>query len=93
MPLQDRVIVKRFEENQKTPGGIIIPDVAKEKPQKGEIIAAGAGKKSKDGTIQALEVKTGDKVLFTKYAGTEIKIGDDELLIIREDDILGVITD
>jgi len=90
-PLQDRVIVKRLEEEQKTAGGIIIPDTAKEKPQKGEVIAAGPGKKAEDGTVRALDVKAGDKVLFSKYAGTEIKVEGEELLIMREDDIMGVI--
>ena len=90
-PLQDRVIVKRLEEETKTAGGIIIPDTAKEKPQKGEIISAGPGKKSEDGKVQPLDVKAGDKVLFSKYAGTEIKVEGDELLIMREDDIMGVI--
>ena len=84
-PLQDRVMVKRLEEETKTSGGIIIPDTAKEKPQKGEIIAAGPGK------VQPLDIKAGDKVLFSKYAGTEIKVEGDELLIMREDDIMGVI--
>lgn len=90
-PLQDRVIVKRLEEEQKTAGGIIIPDTAKEKPQKGEIIAAGPGKRNEDGKIQPLDIKAGDKVLFSKYAGTEIKVEGEELLIMREDDIMGVI--
>ena len=90
-PLQDRVIVKRLEEEQKTSGGIIIPDTAKEKPQKGEIIAAGPGKRNEDGKVQPLDIKAGDKVLFSKYAGTEIKVEGDELLIMREDDIMGVI--
>jgi chaperonin GroES len=90
-PLQDRVIVKRVEEEQKTAGGIIIPDTAKEKPQKGEIVAAGPGKKTEDGKLQPLDVRAGDKVLFSKYAGTEIKVEGQELLIMREDDIMGVI--
>ncbi len=90
-PLQDRVIVKRLEEEQKTAGGIIIPDTAKEKPQKGEIIAAGPGKKTEDGKLRPLDVKKGDKVLFSKYAGTEIKVEGEELLMMREDDIMGVI--
>jgi chaperonin GroES len=90
-PLQDRVIVKRLEEETKTAGGIIIPDTAKEKPQKGEIVAAGPGKKNEDGKVQPLDIKAGDKVLFSKYAGTEIKVEGDELLIMREDDIMGVI--
>lgn len=90
-PLQDRVIVKRLEEEQKTAGGIIIPDTAKEKPQKGEIIAVGPGKKNEDGKVQPLDIKKGNKVLFSKYAGTEIKVEGEELLIMREDDIMGVI--
>ncbi|GAB4272869.1 co-chaperone GroES [Deferrisoma sp.] len=90
-PLQDRVIVKRLEEEEKTAGGIIIPDTAKEKPQRGEIIAVGPGKKNEDGKLQPLDVKPGDKVLFSKYAGTEIKVEGEELLIMREDDIMAVI--
>jgi len=90
-PLQDRVIVKRVEEEEKTKGGIIIPDSAKEKPVEGEIIAAGPGKVLENGTKAALEVKAGDRVLFGKYAGTEIKIEGVEHVIMREDDILGII--
>ncbi|MBI5440426.1 MAG: co-chaperone GroES [Deltaproteobacteria bacterium] len=90
-PLQDRLIVKRLDEEQKTAGGIIIPDTAKEKPQKGEIVAVGPGKRSDDGKLLPLDVKAGDKVLFAKYAGTEIKVEGEELLMMREDDILGVI--
>ncbi|MCD6352707.1 MAG: co-chaperone GroES [Proteobacteria bacterium] len=90
-PLQDRVIVKRVEEEEKTKGGIIIPDSAKEKPQEGEIIAVGPGKVADDGKKISLDVKAGDRVLFSKYAGTEIKIEDEEHLIMREDDILGII--
>ncbi len=90
-PLQDRVIVKRLEEEEKTASGIIIPDTAKEKPQRGEIIAVGPGKKNEDGKVQPLDVKAGDKVLFSKYAGTEIKVEGEELLIMREDDIMAVI--
>ena len=90
-PLQDRVIVKRLEEEQKTKGGIIIPDTAKEKSQRGEIIAVGKGKLLEDGSRGTLALKKGDKVLFGKYAGTEIKIDGVEHLIMREDDILGVI--
>jgi chaperonin GroES len=89
-PLQDRIIVKRLEEETKTAGGIFIPDTAKEKPQKGEIVAVGKGKKTDDGKVIPLDVKAGDKVLFGKYAGTEIKIEGEEYLIMREDDILGV---
>jgi len=90
-PLQDRVIVKRVKEEAKTKGGIIIPDTAKEKPIEGEVIAAGNGKVQDDGSIRALDVKKGDRVLFGKYAGTEVKIEGEEHLILREDDILGVI--
>ena len=90
-PLQDRVLVKRVEEEQKTKGGIIIPDSAKEKPIEGEVIAAGNGKVGEDGKLRALDVKKGDRILFGKYAGTEVKIENVEHLILREDDILGVI--
>ncbi|HEY6838310.1 MAG TPA: co-chaperone GroES [Geobacteraceae bacterium] len=90
-PMQDRIIVKRVEEETKTAGGIFIPDTAKEKPQKGEVIAVGKGKKTEDGKVIPLDVKAGDQVLFGKYAGTEIKIEGEEYLIMREDDILGVI--
>lgn len=90
-PLHDRVIVKRIEEGEQVRGGIIIPDTAKEKPQEGEVIAAGLGKYRKDGTRQALDVKTGDRVLFGKYSSSEIKVDGEELLIMREDEILGII--
>ena len=90
-PLQDRVLVKRVEEEQKTKGGIIIPDTAKEKPIEGEVIAVGNGKVLEDGKVRPLDIKKGDRVLFGKYAGTEIKLDGDEYLIMREDDILGVI--
>lgn len=90
-PLQDRVLVKRVEEETKTAGGIIIPDNNKEKPVKGEVIAVGPGSRSKDGILTAVDVKVGDKVLFGKYAGTEVKIDGNEMLIMREDDILGVL--
>ncbi|HEY6006870.1 MAG TPA: co-chaperone GroES [Geobacteraceae bacterium] len=90
-PLQDRIIVKRIEEESKTAGGIFIPDTAKEKPQQGEIVAVGKGKKTEDGKVIPLDLKVGDKVLFGKYAGTDIKIEGQDLLIMREDDILGVI--
>jgi chaperonin GroES len=90
-PLQDRVIVKRVEEEEKTKGGIIIPDTAKEKPMEGKVIAVGKGKMLEDGKIHPLDVKAGDRVLFGKYAGTEVKIDGEEHLIMREDDILGVI--
>ncbi len=90
-PLQDRVIVKRLEEEGKTKGGIIIPDTAKEKPQEGKVIAVGKGKMTEDGKVIPLDVKVGDKILFGKYSGTEVKIEGDEHLIMREEDILGVI--
>jgi chaperonin GroES len=90
-PLQDRVIVKRLEEEEKTKGGIIIPDTAKEKPQEGKVIAVGKGKVTEDGKVIPMDVKVGDKILFGKYSGTEIKIGGEEHLIMREEDILGVI--
>ena len=90
-PLQDRIIVKRMEGEEKTKGGIIIPDSAKEKPMEGKVIAVGPGKLNEKGTRVAPEVKAGDIVLFGKYAGTEIKINDEEHLILREDDILGII--
>jgi chaperonin GroES len=90
-PLQDRVIVKRVKEEEKTKGGIIIPDTAKEKPIEGEVIAVGNGKVQEDGKIRPLDIKAGDRVLFGKYAGTEVKIEGEEHLILREDDILGVI--
>jgi chaperonin GroES len=90
-PLQDRIIVKRIEEEEKTKGGIIIPDTAKEKPMEGEVIAAGTGKVLENGKKQPLEVKAGDRVLFGKYAGTEVKIDGIEHLIMKEDDILGII--
>ena len=90
-PLQDRVIVRRIEEEEKTKGGIIIPDTAKEKPMEGKVIVVGKGKVLEDGKIHPLDVKAGDRVLFGKYAGTEVKIDGEEHLIMREDDILGVI--
>ena len=90
-PLNDRVLVVRVEEEQKTAGGIIIPDTAKEKPQEGEIIAAGPGKMGDDGKRTPLNVKKGDKILFSKYAGTEIKIDGVEHIFMKEDDILGVL--
>jgi len=90
-PLQDRVIVQRLEEEEKTKGGIIIPDTAKEKPQQGKVVAVGKGKVNDDGKVTPLDVKEGDKILFGKYSGTEVKIDGEEYLIMREDDILGVI--
>jgi len=90
-PLHDRIIVKRLDEEGKTKGGIIIPDSAKEKPMEGKVIAVGNGKLTDDGKILKLDVKAGDRVLFSKYSGTEVKINDVEHLIMREDDILGII--
>ena len=90
-PLHDRVIVKRIDEGEQVRGGIIIPDSAKEKPQEGEVIAVGAGKYKEDGSRQALDVQPGDRVLFGKYSSSEIKIDGQELLIMREDEILGII--
>jgi chaperonin GroES len=90
-PLQDRVIVKRIEEEEKSKGGIIIPDTAKEKPQEGRVVAVGKGKANEDGKITPLDVKVNDRVLFGKYSGTEINIDGEEHLIMREEDILGVL--
>jgi len=90
-PLQDRVLLKRVQEEQKTKGGIIIPDTAKEKPIEGEVVAVGNGKVLADGTVKKLDLKPGDRVLFGKYSGTEIKLDGTEHLILREDDILGVV--
>lgn len=90
-PLHDRVVIKRLEEEQKTSGGIVIPDTAAEKPQKGEVVAVGNGKILDNGETRALDVKVGDKVLFGKFSGTEVKIDDDELLVMREEDILAVL--
>ena len=90
-PLHDRVLVKRFVEEEKSKGGIIIPDTAKETPSQGELIAVGTGRVAEDGKVRPLEVKKGDKVLFGKYSGTEIKIEGDEFLMMREEDILGII--
>ncbi len=90
-PLHDRVIVRRLDEEEKSAGGIIIPDTAKEKPVQGEVVAAGKGKILENGDVRPLDVQAGDKVIFSKYAGTEIKLDSKELLMMREDDILGVI--
>ena len=90
-PLQDRIIVKRVQEEEKTKGGIIIPDSAKEKPIEGKVLAVGNGKVQEDGKVRPLDVKAGDRILFSKYAGTEVKIDGEEHLIMREEDILGVI--
>jgi chaperonin GroES len=92
-PLQDRIIVKRLEGEEKTKGGIIIPDTAKEKPIEGKVIAVGNGKVLEDGKVRPLDIKAGDRVLFSKYAGTEVKLDGVEHLIMREEDILGVIED
>ncbi|MGD8958463.1 MAG: co-chaperone GroES [Desulfobacteraceae bacterium] len=90
-PLQDRIIVKRVEEESKTKGGIIIPDSAKEKPAEGIVISVGKGKVAEDGKLIPMEVKTGDRILFGKYSGTEVKVEGEEYLIMREDDVLGII--
>jgi chaperonin GroES len=90
-PLHDRVIVKRLKEEEKTKGGIIIPDTAKEKPVEGEVMAVGNGKVLEDGSLRKLDVKVGDRVLFGKYSGTEVKVDGEDRLILREDDILGVL--
>jgi chaperonin GroES len=90
-PLHDRVVVRRIEEDERTPGGIIIPDTAKEKPQQGEVIAAGPGARDEKGVVQPLDVKAGDRILFGKWSGTEVKIDGEELLIMKESDILGVL--
>jgi chaperonin GroES len=92
-PLNDRLLVRRIEEEETSAGGIIIPDTAKEKPLRGKVVAAGKGKILDDGSRRALEVKEGDSILFGKYAGTEIKLDGDEHLILREDDVLGIILD
>ena len=90
-PLHDRVLVRRIEAEEKTAGGIIIPDSAKEKPAEGEIVAVGNGARSEDGKVHPLDVKVGDRVLFGKWSGTEVKLGGEELLIMKETDILGII--
>jgi chaperonin GroES len=90
-PLHDRVVVRRLEGDEKTAGGIIIPDTAKEKPQEGEIIAVGPGARDEQGKIVALDVKSGDRILFGKWSGTEVKIDGEELLIMKESDIMGII--
>jgi len=92
-PLHDRVIVKRMEEERTSPGGIVIPDAAAEKPIKGEVVAVGNGKIQDNGELRALDVKTGDTVLFGKYAGTEVKVDGEELLVMKEDDIMAVVED
>jgi len=90
-PLQDRILVRRVEEESKTKGGIIIPDSAKEKPAEGVVVAVGEGKRTEDGKRMTPDIKSGDRVLFAKYAGTEVKIDDEEHLVMREDDVLGII--
>ena len=90
-PLHDRVLVRRIEAEEKTAGGIIIPDNAKEKPQEGEVVSAGTGARNDQGTIHPLEVKTGDKILFGKWSGTEVKVDGEDLIIMKESDILGII--
>ena len=90
-PLHDRVLVRRIEQDQKTAGGIIIPDTAQEKPQEGEVVAAGSGGRSEDGKLTPLDVKAGDRILFGKWSGSEVKVEGEELLIMKESDIMGVI--
>ena len=90
-PLHDRVVVRRIDAEEKTKGGIIIPDTAKEKPQEGEVIAVGPGARDESGKVQALDVKAGDRILFGKWSGTEVKIDGEELLIMKESDIMGVV--
>ncbi len=90
-PLHDRVLVRRIEAEEKTAGGIIIPDTAKEKPQEGEVVSAGSGLKSEEGKVTPLDVKAGDRILFGKWSGTEVKVDGEELLIMKESDILGIL--
>lgn len=90
-PLADRVIVKVIEAEEKTKGGIVLPDTAKERPQQGEVLAVGPGRRGEDGNLLPMTVKVGDRVLFSKYGGTEVKLGGEEYLILREDDILGIL--
>ncbi|HKX09977.1 MAG TPA: co-chaperone GroES [Stellaceae bacterium] len=90
-PLHDRVLVRRVEQDEKTAGGIIIPDTAKEKPQEGEVVSAGAGVRGDDGKIHALDVKAGDRILFGKWSGTEVKLDGEDLIIMKESDILGIV--
>jgi chaperonin GroES len=91
-PLHDRVLVRRVEAEEKTAGGIIIPDTAKEKPQEGEVISCGSGTKAEDGTVTPLDVKAGDRILFGKWSGTEVRLNGEDLLIMKESDILGVVS-
>jgi len=90
-PLHDRILIKRVEEKQTVKGGIIVPDTAKEKPQEGEVVAAGSGKRDKDGKVIPLDVKAGDRILFGKFSGSEIKIDNEEYLILREEEVLGIV--
>ncbi|HEX9791434.1 MAG TPA: co-chaperone GroES [Kiloniellales bacterium] len=90
-PLHDRVVIKRIEQEEKSAGGIIIPDTAKEKPMEGEVVSVGPGVRGEDGKLHALDVKAGDRVLFGKWSGTEVKLGTEELLIVKESDIMGII--
>jgi chaperonin GroES len=91
-PLHDRVLIRRVGQEEKSRGGIIIPDTAQEKPMEGEIVAVGPGARAEDGSLQPLDVKTGDRVLFGKWSGTEVKLDDEELIIMKESDIMGIIT-
>ncbi len=91
-PLHDRVLIRRVGQEEKTRGGILIPDTAQEKPMEGEIVAVGPGTRTEDGILRALEVKTGDRVLFAKWSGTDVKIAGEELMIMKESDIMGIIT-
>lgn len=90
-PLHDRVLVRRLEEEEKTPGGVIIPDTAKEKPMQGQVLAVGPGARGEDGKLHPLDVKKGDKILFGKWSGTEVKVGGNELVIMKESDIMGIL--
>ena len=90
-PLHDRILIKRIEEKETAKGGIIIPDTAKEKPQEGEVVAVGSGKKNEDGKVVSLDVKVGDRILFGKYSGSEIKMDNEEYLILREEEVLGIL--
>ena len=90
-PLHDRVLVRRVKEDKKTPGGIVIPDTAAEKPMQGEVVSVGNGKLLDNGELRALDVKAGDKILFGKYSGTEVKVDGEELIVMREDDIMGIV--
>ena len=92
-PLQDRVLIRRIEQEERTKGGILIPDTAKEKPMEGEVVAAGPGARSEDGKLQPMDVKSGDRVLFGKWSGTEVKIDGTEYLIMKENDIMGVLVE